>query len=82
MQITSDLNNLKQFVGYYELTKDRLPKSLEEAFLTYPYLIKIQPIDPITNKPYYYEILDDGKNFRICFGFGTTQEKCVTGSEQ
>jgi len=81
MEIMGDMVNLKVAVNYYERMKGKYPNSLDELFAAYPNLFSRKPIDPITKKPYHYELLNNGSDFKICSGFGTPRENCITGNE-
>jgi len=80
-QITLDLLTLKAGIQYYSINNNKYPQTLDELFNTYPELFSREPIDPITNKPYHYELLNNGTDFKICSGFGTPQENCITGNQ-
>jgi len=81
LMIISEMNALGTGVRYYAEMKGKYPQTLDELFNTYPELFPREPIDPITNKPYHYELLNNGTNFKICSGFGTPQENCITGNQ-
>jgi hypothetical protein len=50
-------------------------------FAKYPDLFSSKYIDPITNKQYHYEVIENGKAFKLCSGFGTPQENCITSNQ-
>ncbi len=78
-QTISNLNTLKTAVQYYKSDKGKYPKTLDDIAKAYPDLFSSVPIDPITKTSYYYELINNGTGFKICSGFGTPQENCITG---
>ena len=77
IKITSEIKIIKNGLLMYEAEYNKFPQSLDELFGKYPNLFNRKYIDPLTNKPYYYEVPAGGKNFKLCSGFGTAQEKCI-----
>jgi hypothetical protein len=61
-------SQLKDVLGRYYLQNKRYPVSLSELVPAY---INYVPVDPKTNNPYGYSILDGGAMYSLCIYFET-----------
>ena len=55
----------------YDSENDKYPSSLDQ-------LDSSVPVDPKTNLSYQYQLLQEGKDYRLCAKLSDGEQKCLT----
>ena len=67
----SELSQIRAMLEIYNSENDKYPSSLNQ-------LDDSVPVDPKTSLPYQYQLLQGGKDFRLCAKLSDGKEECLT----
>lgn len=71
VQRRSDAQTLRNALESYNIENSRYPIVLKELVPTY---LSEVPVDPLTNEPYDYSVLQGGRNYELCYTLEQTKE--------